>query len=340
MTLLSLPARRQWLATLPLLGLLLVSPAAPAAEWEAVTTDLIKTEKPGYGKLCGVLVDHHNGDVYVDLSDKGIYRSTDQGKTWKRTATEILKGRTETPGCMMFVPRGNAKTLVVALVYGAPIAVSADAGVTWLTMNPKSSHVDWCAVDWNDPALTLVLALKHESGGLLIASHDGGKTFTEVGKGFGPAWIFDNRTVVVAESRTNSRPKPGLVRTTDGGKTFQPCGDYHAAALPRWRDGKLYWVVDGALISTSDKSATWKKISDLKDGRFGPVFGKNADHLFVLTGGGIVESSDAGATWSKALPLPPEVRGGALTWMEYDPVGDVLYVMRMSSELYRMKRGH
>ena len=29
--------------------------------------------------------------------------------------------------------------------------------------------------------MKFVLALKHESGGLLLASHDGGKTFSRVG---------------------------------------------------------------------------------------------------------------------------------------------------------------
>jgi hypothetical protein len=28
-----------------------------------------------------------------------------------------------------------------------------------------------------------------------------------------------------------------------------------------------------------------------------------------------------------------------LTWMEYDPVNDVLYVMKMGSDLYRLERG-
>ena len=331
--------RRLALVVFLILGLAFLEPRLLAAEWQPITRDLIQTEKPGYGKLCGVLVDHQTGDVYVDLSDKGIYRSTDQGKTWKRTSVELLKGRTEWPGCMMLSPTGKDKTMVVALVYGSPIAVSADAGATWRTMHARSSHVDWCAVDWTDPAMKFVLALKHESGDLLIASRDGGKTFADVGKGYGPAWIFDEKTAVVAEARSRSKPKPGLLRTTDGGNTFQPCGAYSTRALPKWRDGTLYWVVDGALITSTDKGLGWKKISDLKEGRFGPIFGKSAQHLFVLTGTGIVESTDGGVSWSRPLPLPPEVRGGgSLTWLEYDPVHDALYTMRMTSDLYQMRR--
>jgi photosystem II stability/assembly factor-like uncharacterized protein len=287
-----------------------------------------------------VVVDHQTGDLFINLSDKGFYLSKDQGKTWKRTSTTEIKGRTEWPGCLMLDPTGKTKDLVAALVYGAPIGISSDAGANWRYLDKKSAHVDWCAVDWTDPDRKFVLTLKHESGGLLLVSRDGGRSFEEVGKGYGPAWIFDERTAVVAEAPGKARPRPRLLRTTDAGKTFTPCGEYQATALPRWHDGVLYWVVDGALITTADKGQTWKKAGDLKGGRSGPVFGKDSKHLFVLTGSGIVESTDGGASWSKPLPLPREMGGfSPLSWLEYDPRQDVLYVMKMGSDLFKMQRG-
>lgn len=320
-------------------SLLSLPARALPAEWVPTTVELIEQEKPGYGKLCGVLVDHQTGDVYIDLSDKGLYRSTDQAKTWKKLGAQLLKGRTEWPGCLMLDPTGKSRKFVMALVYGSPILVTADDGETWKVMHNKSSHVDWCSVDWTDPEMKFVLALKHESSDLLIVSHDGGKSFEDVGKGYGPAWIFDNQTAVVAQAKTKDRPKPGLLRTTDGAKTFKPCGDYSTKALPKWRDGTLYWLVDGALIATTDRGETWKKLGDLKDGRYGPIFGKDAKHMFVLTGAGIVESSDGGASWSKPIAIPKELKGvSPLTWIEYDPKHDVLYAMKMTSELYKLAR--
>jgi hypothetical protein len=157
-----------------------------------------------------------------------------------------------------------------------------------------------------------------------------------VGKGYGPAWVFDKSTAVVAGLKTKEKPKPGLLRTTDGGKTFQPCGDYTATALPKWRNGTLYWLVDGALLTTTDKGESWKKVSEIKDGRYGPIFGKDDKHLFVLTGAGIITSTDGGMSWSKPLALPKEMKGvSPLTWIDYDPVHDVLYTMKMGSDLYR-----
>src|SRR5438034_328883 len=111
-------------------GLLIASTRTSAADWVATTAELIEQEKPGYGKLCGVLVDHATGDVIIDLSDKGLYRSTDQAKTWKKLGSQPLKGRTEWPGCLMIDPTGKSKKLVAALVYGSPIAVIDDAGAT------------------------------------------------------------------------------------------------------------------------------------------------------------------------------------------------------------------
>jgi photosystem II stability/assembly factor-like uncharacterized protein len=97
-------------------------------------------------------------------------------------------------------------------------------------------------------------------------------------------------------------------------------------------------VVEGALVTTTDRGQTWKKAGPLADGRFGPVFGKDAGHLFVLTGKGIVESTDGGASWSAPLALPAEVGRSPLTWIDYDPKHDVLYAMQMGSDLYRLKR--
>jgi photosystem II stability/assembly factor-like uncharacterized protein len=319
-----------------ILGLCLCAGPAFAAEWEATATDLLKSEKTGFGGLCGIAVNHETGDVLIDLSDRGLFRSTDHGKSWAKVGP-VVKGRTEWPGCLLFDPTGKSKQLLMALVYGAPVGISGDGGETWKSMDAKASHVDWAVVDWAE--MKFVLALKHESGGLLLASHDGGKTFAELGKGHSPAWVFDGQTAVVAEAKSKDRPKPRLLRTADGGKSWDPVGEYTATALPKWHDGTLYWLVDGALLSTGDQGKTWAKVSDLKDGQYGPVFGRDAKHLFVLTKTGIVESTDGGATWAKPISLPKEFKGmSPLTWLDYDPKADIVYVMKMGSDLYRLMR--
>src|SRR4051794_8874051 len=103
---------------LVIVGLFLaLTTSATAAEWEAVTMDLAKQEKAGFGGICGVLVDRETGHVYLNVSDKGMYRSMDGGKTWNPYAVPF-KGRTEWPGCMTFDPTGNKRLIVMATVYG------------------------------------------------------------------------------------------------------------------------------------------------------------------------------------------------------------------------------
>src|SRR6266511_3108241 len=101
---------------LVVLGCLVLATPAVNGDWQAITEELLRTEKPGFGGLCGVVVDHRTGDIVVNVSDRGFFRSTDQGKNWKRLGAE-LKGRTEWPGCLQLDPTGKTKTVASALVY-------------------------------------------------------------------------------------------------------------------------------------------------------------------------------------------------------------------------------
>jgi photosystem II stability/assembly factor-like uncharacterized protein len=303
-----------------------------------VAAELLAREKTGFGGLSGVAIDRATGHIYVNLSDRGVFRSADRGATWDRVGPGPFKGRTETPGCFQIDPTGRTKRLLLPTVYGGPVLVGSDKG-DWRPEDKASMHVDWCAADWSDPGLKFQLALKHESGGKLLATRDGGATFTEVGPGYGFGWVFDADTAVVSLAKTKDRPAGGVVRTADGGKTFTPVADFTPAGQPRWHAGALYWLAGGLLYRTADKGATWEKVGAVKDGRYGPVSGKDAKHLFVLTGAGVVESTDGGATWGAAVPVPKELKGvSGLTWLEYDPMSDALYVMKMGSDLYRLAR--
>ena len=316
---------------------LLSATVARSAEWEPMVSDLLKAEKPGYGGLTGVVVDRETGDVYIWLSDKGLYRSSDQAKTFAPLGKPV-KGRTEWPGSMVLDRKGSAPVWTIALVYGDPILTSNDGGKTFDRMDKKSTHVDWVATD---PTRKFVLALKHEAADLLLASNDGGQQFREIGKGFGPACVFDEQSAVVVRIDAGEAKKPAkrsLVRTADGGKTFESVGDYATKAMPVWFDKQPYWLVDGAIITSKDQGKTWVKHAAIKGGQFGPVFGKDDKHMFVLTSAGIISTQDGGARWSSPIAPPRDMKGlGALSWIAYDAKSNVLYLMKMTSDLYRMK---
>ena len=106
-----------------------------------------------------------------------------------------------------------------------------------------------------------------------------------------------------------------------------------------WHKDTLYWLTDRSLIATVDQGKTWKKLSEVKDARFGPIFG-NGSQMFVLAGSGILESSDSGVTWAAPIAAPKEMKGlTSQAWIEYDPIHDVLYIMKSGSDLYQWNRG-
>ncbi len=74
--------------------------AVRAGDWQAIPLDQVTKDKPGYGGLSGLVVNHDHGDLYVFVSDLGLFRSTDQGKTWDKLGRGPTKGRTEQPGCL------------------------------------------------------------------------------------------------------------------------------------------------------------------------------------------------------------------------------------------------
>src|SRR4029077_21181595 len=138
-----------------------------------------------------------------------------------------------------------SKQILMAQVYGVPVVVgTTDPATPWQQMDKKSVHVDWCSFDWTDAERKFVIAFKHESGGILLISHDGGKSFTETGKGHGfGAWVFDNDTAVVAMTKAKDRPVGLIARTTDGGKNFDPIAEYSPVSLPKLWGDELYWLV-------------------------------------------------------------------------------------------------
>ena len=85
-----------------------------------------------------------------------------------------------------------------------------------------------------------------------------------------------------------------------------------------------------------------KFVQALKEGkgaRHVRVRGKDARHVFELTRAGIVESTDGGATWSEPVALPKQLKDtGGVTWIEYDPKHDILYVMQPGGDLYKLER--
>ena len=314
--------------TLPLL-LSAFTVSAFAGEWVNISDPVTAPLKPGYGgPTAGVVVDRAGGDVFMVVSDLGLWHSTDHGATFARCDEKNIGGRCETGWALQADPAG--KRLVCFMIYGDS-AMTADGGKTWTKW--KTSHLDFGAVDWADTGKRL-LAIRHESGGVLTTSDDGGATWTNLEKGFSGCGVIDHATFVATKEK-----EPGIFRSTDTGKTWtQVFPETPTAAVPVVFESAAYWPTGKAVLVSRDKGATWSALPGAVEASHGPFF-DTAKHFVVVGKSGFSETKDGGATWQPAAPLPPEFKiarvGPHFAW---DPRADIFYASTMTKPTFKYAR--
>lgn len=308
----------------------LVAAQAVAGEWVNISDPVTSQVKPGYaGPTAGVVVDRANGAVFMVVNDQGLWKSTDQGKTFARCDDKAIGGRCETGWALCADPAGNR--MFCFMIYGSS-AMTADSGKTWA--KSKVTHLDYGSVDWGDTGKRL-LALRHEAGGMLTTSSDGGATWTDLAKGFSGCGVFDAKTFVATKEK-----EKGIFRSTDAGATWkQVHADTPAAPVPVVYKSAAYWATGKGLLISKDKGETWAALGEPVDATHGPMFGKNASHIVVVGKGGFMESKDGGKTWEKAAPLPAGFStnrvGPNYAW---DPEGNVFYASTMTKPTLKYAR--
>jgi hypothetical protein len=304
---------------------------------EPILTELGKThaESPDIyaRKTAGISVDRTNGDVYLLANSIGICKSTDQGRTFSLVSGSAVTGRFETGWGLNIDP--NGRRLMCFTIYGSS-AYSGDGGKTWSAS--RVSHLDYGAVDWADTGKTL-LAIGHESGGKLMSSPDAGATWSEPGKGYWGVGLFDRSTLLATIDK-----KPGIVRSTDGGKTWETvCSEPVAAPVMVQFRGVGYWLGENGLLASRDHGATWVLTGPLPKGAtLGPIFGRDSRHMVVGSPDGLFESKDGGKSWSLAAPCAPEIKvlpGGRYATYGWDPIRDIFYASQMMKPAYKFVAG-
>lgn len=315
--------------------LLASSIARPAdkGKWVSISDDVIaqfarEGKKIGWpGLTGGVGVDRTTGDVYMMVCDNGLWKSIDQGKTFARVDNGAIGGRCETGFALDVDPSGTR--VACFPVYG-PAAISLDAGKIW--QKSAAQHVDCIAVAWSESDLPM-LSIKHESGGELIASPDGGKSWKSLGKGYHAVGLFDAKTFVAC------KPGGGILRSTDGGANWKKVSDLKPAGKAmRVFDGVGYWIGDKGVLVSRDQGATWSLLGSPVSCTLGPYFGKDAEHQVVFGKQGAMETTDGGKTWKSAAPLPPGLDGDIMCNFGWDPVRDIFYASKMGKPTFKYER--
>lgn len=329
---------RSLLLLIPLWTLLANAPLFGANEpeqgrWVAISTQLTDEltkagKKIGYpGLTSGVAVDRTNGDIYMVVCDLGLFKSTDQGKSFARSDSGAIGGRCETGFALNVDPAG--KRLAAFMIYGSAGSLASDG--QWNKW--KANHLDFGAVDWEATGDAL-LAIRHESGGMLTLSTDNGVSWNDLGKGFkNVVGLFDAKTIIGAKG-------PGLDRSDDGGKTWNHVSNITpTGAVMVVYKGIGYFTTDRGLLVSRDKGLTWAIQGTSIKALHGPYIGKDENHLVVSSEEGLMETADAGTTWKRAAPHPPEFKlslvGPNFGW---DPERNLFYASSMGKPTYRYRR--
>ena len=316
---------------LPLALALFAPLLGTAAEWVNISDSVTsRFPKPGtYGPAAGIAVDRVSGAVFMVAADYGIWKSTDHGETFARADDNAIGGRCETGWALQGDPAGER--LFCFMIYGSS-ALTIDGGKTWV--KSKTSHLDFGAVDWADTGKRL-LALRHESGGLLTTSDDGGATWKDLEKGFSGCGVFDRQTFVATKEKVK-----GIFRSTDAGATWtQVSTNTPSAGVPVVFKRAGYWPTGKAILVSTDQGASWSALSAPIDASFGPCFGKDENHFVVVGKSGFSETKDGGKTWRLAAPLPPGFGTGRVgPNYAWDPNADIFYASTMTKPAFKWQR--
>ncbi len=275
-----------------------------------------------------------DGPIFVANSAAGVFKSTDQGRTWIEVDFPARTNETQ-PARLALAEDG---TLFAAV--GPVIERSFDGGQTWTYLSdlPTGLTVTALAVSPNFAADDLVLAGGDYRQNQLLRSTDGGDTWQVVFDGatvegasdvsliaFSPHFATDGQ--VYAWLREG-----GLLHSIDGGRrwslvTSEQSG-YFAQSLVISPDDRLYLgALGGHLLVSTDDGQTWlDRGENIADERvWSSSLVQTADGiLFLGTDVGVYRSRDGGQTWTSAsagLPLNP---------VEDTPQS--IQVLRLSSE--------
>jgi hypothetical protein len=313
---------------------LILALAAPllahAADWENISDAVTSKVKPGAGgPTTGVVVDRISGDVFMVVSDQGLWKSTDHGATFARVDGGSIGGRCWTGWSLQADSKGQR--FFCFMIFGNS-GMTPDAGKTW--MKSAISHLDFGGVDWEDTG-NRVLAMRHDSGGMLATSADGGATWIDLQKGFTGCGVFDHQTFLV--TRTKDR---GIFRSGDAGATWiRVCSDTPTATTPVIFKGVAYWSAGKGILVSKDKGMTWDWLGAPVDAIYGPYFGENELHFVVVGPKGFQETKDGGKTFQQVAPLPPgfsnSYLGPSYAW---DPKADIFYASSTAKPTYKLQR--
>jgi len=258
------------------------------------------------------------GKLWSDSDDRGLYKTTDGGKSWSK----ILKGPNLSTGCSMITMSSKDSKVLYAGMWdfrrkgwtfrsggenptafsGSGLFKTTDGGATWTDLDAKSAK-GLPPKPWGRIAVTaapsnpdVVYAMIESPHSALYRSGDGGKTWEERDRSQMMVWrpfYFANLIVDPKDENKVYKPDGGLILSTDGGKSFSGIafahGDFHDVWVDPDDTQHLIMGDDGGVWYSYDSGNTVWKGNNLPISQFYHVSVDMADPYHVY--GGLQDNS-------------------------------------------------
>jgi photosystem II stability/assembly factor-like uncharacterized protein len=260
-------------------------------------------------RIAKILVDPTNtktvyvaapGMLWSDSDERGVYKTTDGGKTW----TKILKGPNASTGCSMIaMDPQNPQTIFAGMwdfrrkgwtfrsggdgpnaFSGSGLFKTTDGGATWIDLDEKSATglpaKPWgrvaVAVAPSKPSVVYAFIEAEPPKNGLYRSDNGGKTWQALDRSQNMIWRpFYFAHLIVDPKNENKIYKPdlGLIVSTDGGKSFSNIsggahGDFHDLWINPNNTDHVIAGDDGGLWFSYDGCNRWWKGENLPVSQF------------------------------------------------------------------------
>lgn len=302
------------------------------AEWVNVTND-VGGEKWGYAGVCLVVAVPDSDAIIAGVSEAGLWRSDDQGKSWRKLGADDKEPIRNRPHQIVFDPKDSARFWISGC-YGPSPFITADGGKSFQRLG-NLTHMDGIGIDFTDPKRqTLVVGL-HEQVRSAHKSTDGGATWQKIGDSL-PAdsnhstdpIVIDSMTFIINAAGWAQGKSWGTYRTEDGGATWAKVTEFGCSGRALVAsDGTIYWGLgwNSGLVKSSDKGKTWQKIAG--PAKFSPIELENGK-IAAIGGQQVYVSADGEQKWDKlADPIPFKPNGIA-----YNAKSKSLYVWRSTEK--------
>jgi photosystem II stability/assembly factor-like uncharacterized protein len=311
------------------------------------------------------------GKLWSDSADRGLYKTTDGGKTWAL----VLKGANLSTGCSgLAMDPSDPKHLIAALwdfrrtgwnfrsggpnadaPSGGDLMVSHDGGATWSSLKSEASGLP--KGPWGRQAAAfapsnpkIVYAFVEGVRSALFRSEDGGVTWKERDRSSNMVWrpfYFANLIIDPNNPDHLFKPDLRLIASEDGGKSFSDVtggthGDHHSVWIDPTNSKHVVTGDDGGLWISVDGANRWAKVDNLPVSQFYHVSLDDKDPYQVY--GGLQDNS----AWVGDSAYPggitngrwENVGGGDGFWAWADPAApeDYVYAESQGGYLNRVNR--